>query len=112
VVRRPDEWSEENDEVPEVLRYAVRMEKGVCRYGQSLLSLVNFSLKVDDVLIMAKKAHYQKWARYVLWHIYSQAELFTNMNKNDLYGTSVVEYNGFLLDVPGEDGQKRLSKED
>ena len=58
VVRKPDEWSEENDEVQEVLRYAVRMEKGVCRYGQSLWSLVNFSLKVDDVLIMAKKAHY------------------------------------------------------
>lgn len=95
---QPDEWSDKNEDTKEVHRYHVKKQKGIRYDGIPIGSLVGFNLLVDDVLIMASKKVYRKWARYVLWYVYTQAELITNLSKNELYGLAKVEYNGQMLE--------------
>jgi len=88
--------------VEEVTTFRVRRLENVQREVSDrmvrLKTVVGVGLQVDDVLVEAHKKVLGKWMRYLLWYLFTQAELVTNMRKNQLMVKDAVEFNGFVFD--------------
>lgn len=67
---------------------------------------------MDDVLIMGQRHVYRKWARYLLWYIFTQAQIFTNLSKNDIYGLTKVEFNGHIINLTYTRGKEEEQEEE